>query len=379
MSTEKFAVTGDLHLAPNAWVKHPTLCDDAYDSFGQITQYCCERRLPLLILGDIFDKAKPDSHSVTFFSNCMDAFRTERISVYYVQGDHDYAGEHPWAGVHAWPTHVHKQSFMIGGMRMYGLDWTPRANTEEELALIPGNHDALATHLAWSEVQGIGNTDADISMVYSVDKILSGDYHVHGGFSGTNAQGVPTRVWSPGSTCMQATDEPSDKYFFTAIQEDDGMWRFEDTPLITRSFHLADIWDSTDLDTFVGELRDDSLGLLPEDPQRRKPLVRVKFNAARPEAISRIREAAGDRYHLFEEPQYDDDEEVIDLETAPEGAFDSLLTAIQELAANRPELYNDLSRLLRSNDKEAELDAMYEEFKAETQASAGNETCAASN
>jgi hypothetical protein len=68
-------------------------------------------------------------------------------------------------------------------------------------------------------------------------------------------------------------------------------------------------------------------------------------------------------FHLFLEPQRQQITEVIDESATPEGAFDSLVTAVGELVSTTTPVYFGARRLLESQTPPSELDTMFIEFK----------------
>ena len=207
---------------------------------------------------------------------------------------------------------------------------------------------------------GLRHTDGSFSQIPYACTMLTGDYHVRGEYNGHAADGGPVRAFSPGSTCMQALNEEPVKGFGVLHQNLEVTW----VDIQTRGKFETTIRTEEELQRTIdnlGELL--RLVTLPDHPDIRKPIWRVRFNDEIPEAFDRIKSAAGDEFHLFLEPQRTTITEVVDETETPEGAFDSLITAVGQLCEPGSDLYNGTRRLLESEDPKAELERMFEEYK----------------
>lgn len=192
--------------------------------------------------------------------------------------------------------------------------------------------------------------------------VLTGDYHVTGAYSDHGPAGVPVMAYSPGSTCLQALNEAPNKFLGIVNAVPPGVdW----VQLPTRPIYRYNCQDEASFAVALAEIREPlpNATHLPEEIQ--KPILQVRFSDKLQEAYSRIVAAAGDRYHLFDEPQHVADETVVDAAVAtPQGAFDSLVSAVLELSPAGSALQNGARRLLESVDPQAELAAMFKEFES---------------
>jgi DNA repair exonuclease SbcCD nuclease subunit len=361
-----FAFSADLHLQPCAWVKHPTLRGDAYESFRQIVDFCIQVRIPLILGGDIFDSKRPDPLSVRYFGQQVARMFEADQNVSFIQGDHDFHPHAPWPTVSGMAIPLNGMSVTAGGYNIFGLDWTPRDSLPAALCSVPEGTDFLVTHQAWQEIQGIGQVEGSVTHIPHANFLLTGDYHVALQKDVQAEDGRGVQVWSPGSICMQSIDERYEKSFLViGIEEGDLVVRRE--PLLTRmKFDLiynteeefaADLVNRHVFDEIIA---DERLEHLPECI--RKPIVRVTFNDEIPDALTRIEAAADGRFHIFPNPQRVVEEVEVDFDEVPEGAFGTLLDACRRLATDES-AYNLAARLLRSEDPEAELERMYDEFR----------------
>lgn len=351
------AFTGDNHLRPVTWVKHPTLYGDAYASFRQIVEQCVARRLPLVLLGDLFDSTRPDSHSVGTYLWAVSLMQESNLPVYYIEGNHDVA-DPPWASLSAWARPVGQ--FSLRGVPTYGLSFTSSSLLPDALAAIPAGTNILLSHQSWLEIQRVGHTDGQFGMIPRGLTMLVADYHVCGTYTGKAANGEDVIAYSPGSTAMQALNEPPDKYFGILFDDLSVEW----VPLETRPV-ISVVCNTVDeLEDLVARIPDRIQVAVPVNPDIRKPILRVRYNDTIPEAYTRLMAVAGDRYHVFLEPQRQVTTQVIDVEAVPQTAFQSLVTAIGELCTPDSPEHRAATRLLESNNPQQELEAIYREYQA---------------
>lgn len=356
MPTPIAVFTADNHLRPLTWAKHRDLYGDAYESFRQIVDYCCQAQLPLLLLGDLFDKARPDSLSVAHYLEQMDRLRDAGLPVYFVEGNHDRASP-PWASLSSWAQSVDRRLFNINGVTFYGLSFTSGGQLAPSLQEIPAAANVLLAHQSWSELQGVGVPDGSLSWLPRGMTVLTGDYHVCVHITCAAASGDPVSVYSPGSTSMQALNEPTQKFF--GILHDD--LSVTSVPLVTRQVQRVTVDTQADFEAALAAVQ---VAQLPMDrPQDiAKPVLNVRFDDSIPEAYARLVAAAADRYHLFLEPQRKIVTETVDDEAVPSGTFDDLDGAITHLCRESPDVLTGLQRLRRGTNHKEELDCMYAEF-----------------
>jgi len=363
--TPYLAFAADLHLQPGAWASHPHIQGDSYNALRQIVSFCVARDCPLILGGDIFDKRRPDPHSVGVFITEMNRMRQANLAVLYVSGDHDYSVDTPWpdaASVNA--SHLHKDVAEWSKLgRIYGLDWTPKDRLHEALAEIPPDCNVLVTHQSWDELQGIGNVEGWIATLpRHVTTLLTGDYHVHLQRKIKADAGQEVRVYSPGSTCMQAIDENPDKHFWVysaSDERDDGVWT--SVPIAGRQAFFYELHDEETFNQWAANKIDFSVcfhDILPSELH--KPIVRVTYPDNIPDAVARI-EAAVEDAHLFLNPQHVYVEQCVEIAEAPEGAFDTLEGAVQQLGDD-DDVVNGVHRLLNSANPTKEIELMMQEF-----------------
>lgn len=380
MPIPAFAFTGDTHLTRSVWVKHPDLFGDAHESFRQIIDQCLAMRIPLVLLGDIFDSANPEAEDVVFFSQQMERMARQQLMVFYIKGNHD---DTPvgWPAVHPWPIHMVGGTYCLGPFHVVGLDYHKYGELAPALQAVPIEYplDFLCTHQAWSEIMRIGHADGSLTQVHRATRVLTGDYHVNGMWTAVNAQGQPLQAWSPGSIAMQALNEPPVK-FFGLVSEDRGQAVVSNLPLQTRPFFDIRLPTVDMLDQFVTYVTGGQMVVPPGLPEViAKPIVRVRYSTDIPDAYDRIMAACGTQFHLFDEPVPSQEEVVVDQAAAPAGAFDDLLTALGQLTPPGTALYTAVRRLLESATPETEAETIFQEFIAsygQTQERTADQTAA---
>lgn len=348
--------TGDNHLRPTTWLKHPTLTDDAYVSWRQIVDFCLQHTLPLILLGDLFDSTRPDSHSVGIYLHGIYRLEQASLPVYYIEGNHDRA-DPPWASLTPWAQPVGE--FSIGGVSAYGVSFTNAVDLAARLATIPASTQLLLAHQSWLEIQRVGHTDGTFSMIPRGMTLLTGDYHVCGTYNGTAANGEPVIAHSPGATAMQALNEPASKYFGVLYSDLTVEWHQLETRTVV-SMTLSNITDLTELVQWLPS----SNPTTTVSVEIQKPILRVRYLDTIPDAFERITAVVGDSYHLFLEPQHQTTTQAIDVSAVVPTAFESLSSAIGELCTPGTPVHDTAYRLLSSPDIKQELESIFHEFTA---------------
>jgi hypothetical protein len=215
--------TADLHLSPTIWQDMPTLAGDAYAALAFIVNFCVKNKVTALVIGgDLFDKERPDSRSVTVFMHLMNAMAEAEIPVYVTQGQHERA-DPPWARLHEHVQYVGDGEMFSILEEETGVNITVRAYdnasaVDMEKAMKPlGKRkkkggdmapDILVVHqLVRQLVPFEGSWDFDLDWVpEQTALVLGGDYHKHC---------HEDKLWYPGSTHMRDTSQIGDHYFLS--------------------------------------------------------------------------------------------------------------------------------------------------------------------
>jgi hypothetical protein len=380
--TPLFVFTADLHLEDGAWSTRPGIYGDAYYSFAQIVDYCIEHKLPLILGGDVLERKNNSARPIAKLCEGLSRMQSAAVPVYYIQGNHEYDRNAPWLSVHPWPIHLHQYCLPFGsinGPRVYGLDWLPRGDIQAALAQVPADTDILITHQVWKDLMGnLGRTECELTDVYHVQTVLAGDFHVTKTVTGVNAQGKTVTMLSPGSICMQDLGESCEKFFFVIGREPDEKISFKPVKLETRRFASYVVKDQEGLDdlcagklAFDIEVAAQDAEVLPEEIK--KPIFRVKFDKALPDAFLRLSTAAGDSVHLFCEALADKVQAACKNSNRA-GAKNDLLAALADLLGEDSREYRLAAALVTAEDPGIELEAFFKAFFTEESAHAIVET-----
>lgn len=354
-------VVGDTHLAERTWANRRTLTDDSFNSFLQATTEAIRRRLPVILLGDIFDAKNLSSGVLQFFCDQMDKLQEQQIPVYYVQGNHDCVTP-PWPAVHKWPMHINGTVLRLGALpglqcECYGLDYFPIARYAAELSRIPETAKVLFTHQAWADFGKMGSSDAAMSqMLPRGITVATGDLHIAMYGRGTAANGESVLLMSPGATCMQAINEPQQHFIYEMQMQPDGVISFDPIPLHTRLVYEYRCTTQAEFDAAVLQIAGLTKGSSSADPWLHPvatPIVRIKYpiSVSEDSYVRLVTAAAKSGSHLFTDPQLEEvPQSTIGVEDVHTERMSTLRDAIQLLDAETQEVRDLAARMLDQSD-----------------------------
>lgn len=364
--------TSDWHLDEYAWADRREISGDSLAAFRQIVSYAVKHRLPILAAGDLLDRKPNLAGLISQIRPQLNRLQEAGVPLLLVQGQHELQPDTPWlCAIHDWPIWLwdKPQGVEVGGLNVYGIDWTPRDELPEALAAVPQDIDVLVMHQVCHEFMGgITVAEMDFGQVPHAELLVVGDYHEHRTHAARGAQGQQLKVLSPGSTNMRKIDEESTKRFF--VVNDD--LSYKSVRLRTRPYLEWTVSSEEELNHFVevirSELKDTtSLTKLPESLC--KPLLRVKYMQGLTDAYPRIESAVGEWAHLFTKviAPKDEDEEFEGEETYEEveelgltGCLPLLVTEEEE-----PEVFGLCHSLLSSTEPQPVLAAARDEYLKE--------------
>ena len=364
-----FVFCADTHLADGAWTSRPAIYGDSYYSLQQIVDYCVAAKLPLVIGGDVLDVKRNYATPVQKLCAQMDRMAAAQLPVWYIQGQHELDRSVTWMSVHPWPKHVNKQSFTIGDVKLYGIDWLPRNDIQAAFKEVPPDTDILITHQVWHNLmKNIGRPECSLADVHNVTTVLTGDFHVTVIETAPNAQGVLTQLVSPGATCMQDISECPDRFFYVIRRAGNGFNAIK-RQLVTRRFKAYTITEQSALDAlcaggFAADIKS-MFGGLPAEID--KPLIRAKFDKRIPDAHIRISTAIGDAAHLFCDPIVDKSRNGD--ETNRTVVQNDLISVISELLRDSPAALVLAEALLRAEQPVVELEKQFAQFQSQQETS----------
>ena len=391
MAFKQIAVLfADSHLSDRTW-SHRPIYGDSYCSFEQIIDYAIDHELPLFGAGDLIDRDLNRSEPIVFLSKQLQRLKEAGLKFYYTQGQHELA-DTPWLDIGDDNVkHLHHKGIKLSGVRIYGLDYQPAGNLQQELDKVPKKTDLLIAHQVWSDFMGsIAAPQGGMHDVPHAMMTFTGDYHYTEEIQVRNKTGRMMTVVSPGSTCMRSIDEPPDKYFFVLMyDEEEGDLKVERKPIRTRP--MVD-WDEQIqresqmeryLDTiehtleeardkFMDGCMDPETGSYPAAYHgMEEPLLRVIYSHRIEKGAKRIAEAIAKLpfpVHLFLKELPPEKPEVAERrkqrrENPSEAEAQTMETLLQDFLEKRDmaNLQNPTQRLLQAAEPAAELQRMKKE------------------
>jgi|GEM_PF-6529690 len=347
---ELFVFAADTHLDLARFARHPAMTGDSRFAFSQIVDYCVCERLPLLLGGDIFDKARPDPGTVRFFMDQLARMREAGQPVYFVQGDHDRDALQPWPGLSDVAQHIHHKLVEFdGGIRVWGQDFVPRAQVAEQFAAIPPEANTLLIHISWSDLRRIGTTHAELSSVPVVPVVLTGDYHVCCEVAATGASGQPVRAISPGSTHSRALNEPLQKYVLVCGVDESGRFAYRRQPLLSRPQFNGVVQTEEDLAAVIRDAYAFAAAIPESIPEEiRKPVAWIKFRDDIPDAYARLAAVFAEDWFFFPDPQHVEQTVQVGVTEAMAGSTNGLFEALAALRPEKDRVYQAACHLLEA-------------------------------
>lgn len=369
----KLVGTADVHIPANnrAWLNRP-IEGDALFSLQQIIslsrQYNAEA---IAAAGDVIDKALVPSPALDVTFRELDWLLREPNKLFlYNRGQHE--GGSDYVGLHAATRHLHRCSLQLPcGLTVYGIDYQPAGKLQQELVQVPAGTDILLLHQVWENLMGsVALPQGRWEQIINTELVLTGDFHEYVDEVVVCEDGHELRVISPGSTCLQAINEPPDKYV-VLIYDDLSV---EKIRLRTRQFHDYGLLFSEEA---VGHFFDTLEGVLKRlqaagqadclPPELLTPILRIRYAWGLERVPQRISRAVAGRAHLFvsQEPRpkpESDERREIRRQTGAKHAT-TLDSKLQEYlrSQNQQHLLVSCQRLLASHDLSQELEHMRRE------------------
>ena len=348
--------TADNHLSPRTWERYPNLTGDAWFGFSFVVRQCVQRRLPLLLLGDTFDRARPDSGSLQQFFRGMDLLQEHGLDVWYIQGNHDRA-DPAWPSLHAWPRSAASR-FVLGPLTVFGWDYCTRHELPDRLQQV-GGADVVLTHQSWAEVQGVGMCDGSLSDFLRGTTVLTGDCHKTGDFRATAKDGSEVVAWSPGATAMQAINEDPDKYFGVLYDDRTVSWkRIPTRPVLRYEVETPEHWQALQeqMPLNISEVAREM------DSAFDRPIVYVRYSDDLPDVYETLRTLTHGRAWLFSVPVSVSRVVTVTPDRVQVSAQNELAAAVAELTETAPETGQRVLQLLGADDVTATYATLQRQF-----------------
>ena len=181
-----FLALGDIHLDPLIWRRHRDITGDAEASWMSFIDHAINLKIPIVIVGDLFDSIDPPTTMVQVFRESMEICQANGVEVFAIQGNHDKRLPIPWyCAVSPHPRHFGDGALTtINGIKTVGIDYSTQDVIQERLATITSQIDqnpvqVLFLHQAVK--QGLKFQDAwncDINWVPdAIPLVILGDLH----------------------------------------------------------------------------------------------------------------------------------------------------------------------------------------------------------
>ena len=373
--TNMIVFAADLHLRPTTWTKFPSLKGDAFYSFRQLVDYCCNEKAQALILGgDVFDSATPDSESVIVFKTGVEVLQAHEIAVFGIQGQHERS-DPPWMALtpyvkcldipagdneqHIWPIACDKHTASVRGID--NMSATALKQILEHDAQNPDAHyDILVMHQA---MQGlVYDTAWNLAEEWIpefVHVVLLGDLHI---------EASKGKCYYSGSMNLQSIGESPQKSFITVhCSEKDGKLSVQRHMLETRDMMKFMITDIESRDAAIDTLK--AYKANKKNSEIERPLIVAYVATDVPSAYDYI-EAVCASNNMFLDvrtlgiPANDNSDEAVKIEAVPmEDLIEEVVAPMQfDNPEDKLELTSFSVRLLKSKDASAELMSIKQEM-----------------
>jgi hypothetical protein len=289
-------LTSDWHLQAAAWNKYPTLKGDSQHSVGQIIDRAMEECVNVYAAGDLLDNNHPTSEMMWWIIRTLNLLAKEGLKIIHVQGQHEKVAAKPWFSLTGQAIHAHQQALDIAGLNVYGIDYCRAEQMIEEVKLIPKETNLLLCHTPWKEFLPYATTAPSLEILPPVPIVLTGDLHKTLIQRRLGLNKEKFIVVSPGAACMQAIDEPADKYYFLLYED----LSVEQVPLKTRQVFRYAINTEEQLEEFLDEKVKLAFIQQPEvSEELSKNIVDVIYDNSIENIYDRIAQACSDKVHLF--------------------------------------------------------------------------------
>jgi hypothetical protein len=294
------AFCADLHLAERAWTvsENRNITGDSFYSFRQIIDTALKYRVDVVCAGDIMDKVINRDVPVTFLMQQLDRLDKDGLVFYYIIGNHDAGAL--WPAGHRAARHFDGEMAHLDTVSVFGRDFIPAPLLQTGLTAIPADTDVLVAHQCWSDWCGdTFNPQGSFSDVPSAKVMVTGDLHSYRVTDAVGKTGQKIKVFSPGATCLQAIDEPSEHFFL--VLYDDFTWKR--VRLNTRHRLRVTFNHPGEIEAFMQALpvKLEQIADYTEgwDEQVRKPLIHVTYASHLSGCYERIVAAVGDKAWTF--------------------------------------------------------------------------------
>lgn len=281
--------------------------DEPY-ALKQITDIAIANKVEAVIgAGDLIDRQTNRAEPISVFMREIDRLEKAKIPFWYTQGQHDWDNP-PWLSAHRWAKHLHKQTVELGPFVVYGLDWLPYGELQNELAKIPEECNLLVAHQVWGDWMGdVAAPQGSFAQIPGqIATLITGDLHKNIVERHKNAGGETLLTISTGATTQQKIDEPSEHFCCLLGTDSKGKIRPDMRKLRSRPFYEEMLNTAQELDNFVAhvpQLLAELVAANDDLPDNvRNPTICIRYGHKIPDAVGRIEKAVGDRAFLNFKP-----------------------------------------------------------------------------
>lgn len=178
MRTPIAVALGDIHLDNRIWTRIHGITGDSIVGYNAFLDVAQRLKVPAIIVGDLFDVAKPTPDIIDAHRKAMDKCAASKTPVYVLQGNHDKQYM-PWAtATHEHPVYVGDgKIFTLGAHKAQAFDYA--AIDEIEPQIRGAEADLLFLHQAVKQALGFENAwNADLEWIPDCVKLtVIGDIH----------------------------------------------------------------------------------------------------------------------------------------------------------------------------------------------------------
>jgi len=301
----QFVALGDLHLSRLIYSGLPNMVGDGEFALKQFADYCIASEIrDAIFLGDNLDARFSPPDVLHVFFEHVGRMLSAGTSIHVLQGQHcrhmtipiPLIADGLWTG-DAKLNSAHERCMSLGGISVYGLDWTPKTNLREAIERVSPEAEVFCGHQLIRQVLNIGKEEDedscwDLDLGWLPDSIklaLMADWH---GRPQEGEFGELRWVYT-GSATLRSISEPVKKSFVRVFREEDSL-AIERIPLKTRPYYYSDIMCADELERWLDGVVDIATQGREEALQNgipevvASPLFAVRYNVTIPGGYDKI-------------------------------------------------------------------------------------------
>jgi DNA repair exonuclease SbcCD nuclease subunit len=265
--------------------------EDFYKAVGKVVDRACDIGVDAFVWpGDIFDAVRPPAQAVQFLKGAVDRLTAAGITSLGIDGNHDVA-DSAWLNVCGIKP-LNGREVKIKGVSFYGLNYMREAAIKDKIeklaaqGVAAGQIDVVVLHQSLAEMANFPGVELSATWLahklkpLGVKYVALGDIHI---YKELVIDGI--RFVYPGSTEMNAMDEPRDKCFIV-VEIDQGNVTTFIEPIETRPIVDAVVTTEQDLEKLFKTVKEE---------YSNNCLVMARVNSDLADVFRRIHEHFGSR------------------------------------------------------------------------------------